>query len=57
LIRIEAFGFGAVQLAQQEIESLLHALAFALFVVQRLDEFADHRVQRGHIVGQRRVFA
>jgi hypothetical protein len=56
-MRIEALGFRAIKLAQQKIESLLDAFAFALLFVQRVDELADQRVQRGHIIGQRRAFA
>jgi hypothetical protein len=53
LLRIEAFGFRAVQLSQEEIEPLLHAFAFALFLVQRFDELANHRVAQRQIVWQR----
>ena len=43
--------------AEQQIESLLDAFAFALLFVQRVDELADQRVQRGHIIRERRAFA
>ena len=52
-MRIEAFGFRAVQFAQEQIEPLLQAFTFVLFFLERGDEFANHGVQRGNIIRQR----
>ena len=57
LIRVKAFGFRAVEFEQEKIEPLLHAFAFVLFLLERVEQLVDDRLQAQHIVRQRRVVA
>ena len=54
LIGVEAFGAGAVEPPQEEVEAVLQLLVLASRVAERVEQFEDHLLEDGGIVGQRR---
>src|SRR6266852_2839017 len=52
LVRIEAFGLGSVQPAQQLIETLLQPVALVLRLLECVEQLHDHGVADGQITRQ-----
>jgi hypothetical protein len=52
LVGIEAFTAGSIQAAQQQIDSVPQGLVVTIALVQRSQQFQNHALQRGHILGQ-----
>ena len=55
LVGPEAFGLGTVQTPQELIESLPHAIAFAVLVVLGREQLADHPLEGLGVVRECRV--
>ena len=54
LIGVEAFGARAVDSPQEEVEAVLQLVVLASRVAERGEQFEDHLLEDGGIVGQRR---
>jgi hypothetical protein len=54
LIGIEALGLGTIEPPQQQIETMLQPFAFVLLFLESAQQFDDHALEDGGIVGQRR---
>ena len=54
LIGVEAFGAWAVDSPQEEVEAVLQLVVLASRVAERGEQFEDHLLEDGGIVGQRR---
>jgi hypothetical protein len=52
LVGIEALAARAVQAAQQQVEPVPQRLVVPVTLAQRGEQFQDHALERGHIVGQ-----
>jgi hypothetical protein len=54
LTGVEAFGAGAVEPPQEEVEAVLQLVVLASRVTECVEQFEDHLPEDGGIVGQRR---
>jgi hypothetical protein len=52
LAGVEALAAWPVQAAQQPVEPVPQGLVVALTLVQRVEQFQDHALERGRVVGQ-----
>jgi hypothetical protein len=52
LVRIEALAARSVQAPQQQVEAVPQRLVVAIALVQRGQQFQDHALERGGVVGQ-----
>jgi hypothetical protein len=55
LIGIEAFGLGTIETTQEQIEPMLHAVAFVVRLLEGFEQFRDHPLEHVRIVGQTRL--
>ena len=54
LTRVEAFRLGPVEPTQQLVEALLQPFALALLLLERVEQFRNHGLQRRDVVRQGR---
>jgi hypothetical protein len=52
LVGIEAFATRSIQAPQQQIDAVPEPLDVAITLVQRSQQFQDHALERGYIIGQ-----
>ena len=52
LVGVEALAARPIQAAQQQVDPVPHRLVVAIALVQRGQQFQDHALERGHVVGQ-----
>jgi hypothetical protein len=52
LVGVDAFAAAPVQAAQQQAEAVSQSLDVTIALVQGTQQFQDHALKRGHVVGQ-----